>query len=285
MSNAPSTETSTVFFGVHLVNTKVITFEQLKMAMAYQQYRNFKFGDEAVACGLLTEEQVKTALLLQRRKDIKIGEACIELKFLTQEQVLDVLSTQRTAHVHLGQALIATKALSADQLTQEQQHFQAATAEQLTLDAATDPAQMAQTAIETAAKVIPRLGGITAKVSDIRTGKFPQESGLSSWVGFKGSNTGFVGLRIPHAIANKVATYMLGMPTTDELTTDVLGEVVNTICGNLTGALATDGREYTLSTPTAGDFPPFSPQAHVVLTEFLCAEGPYYLVISTRNEK
>ena len=72
MSNAPSTETSTVFFGVHLVNTKVITFEQLKMAMAYQQYRNFKFGDEAVACGLLTEEQVKTALLLQRRKDIKI---------------------------------------------------------------------------------------------------------------------------------------------------------------------------------------------------------------------
>lgn len=274
-------DTNTVFFGTHLVKKGLISLEQLKLAMAYQQHRNFKFGDEAVACGILTAEQLKNALQLQRQKDIKVGEACIELQFLTEGQVSDVLAAQRTAHVYLGQALVSTSALTVEQLGDQLRAFQESDNAVLTLDAATDPEHMVQSAIEVTAKILPRLGGISAKVSDIRTGKLPQDPGMSARVGFKGSNVGFVGLRFPSDMATKAASYMLGMPATDDLVLDVLGEIVNTICGNLTNVLASSSREYTLSPPVLGDFPSLSGQQHVVLTEFLSAEGPCYLVVST----
>ncbi len=269
------------FFGMFLVKHGVIAQDQLRAAMAYQLHRNFKFGDEAVARSLLAADQLKTALLHQREHDVKIGEACIELGFLTSAEVDDVLRTQKASHVYLADALRLTGVLSADEIEKQLTKFrESSESADLMLTAESDPTGLGQVALKMAEKIVQRLGGVTMKLSDVQIGKYPNDPGLAARVSFSGPATAFLGLRCSTAIATKMAANMIFDPApAPDMVSDVLGEIVNTLGGNASATLSRRGKEFTLSAPQIGDFPPISERDHVLLGEFVSADGPLFLTI------
>ncbi len=96
----------TQFFGSFLLNKNLISLNQLKDALDYQQNAHIKIGVLAINSGYLTAEQVKKIHETQATQDKKFGEIAIELGFLTKEKLDILLSTQKHGHLLLGQALI-----------------------------------------------------------------------------------------------------------------------------------------------------------------------------------
>ena len=56
--------------------------------------KKMRLGDILIQSGIITQEQLDNALILQKEKNKKLGELLIDEKILTEEQILGVLEYQ-----------------------------------------------------------------------------------------------------------------------------------------------------------------------------------------------
>ncbi len=91
--------------GETLVETGVISAEQLEQALAEQQRSGRKLGRVLTELGLCTQEDIATALQEQVRR-IRIGDLLIDYGHITEEQLGEALKQQKGSERKLGQVLI-----------------------------------------------------------------------------------------------------------------------------------------------------------------------------------
>jgi CheY-specific phosphatase CheX len=249
------------FFGQFLLESGVITSQQLLTAIAYQDKANLKFGDTAVQLGLLDKARLERIFALQRKEDVKTGEAGIRLGFLTEAQVDQVLRAQKNSHVMIGGALVKTGALTEAQLSEQLEAFKKdQTAYQICsgLPRQKDSTGLAAPAVDLALKLLVRLANLQVKLLDVRYA-VPQAAGGTTYtarVPFAGSHRGEIALRASARVCAQIASAMLGEPVPPDakaLILDAACEFLNIVGGNLAGVGARQGKKVELSSPQTGD--------------------------------
>jgi len=104
------------YFGNYLLNTNMVTAEQLKDVLALQKSVHVKLGVLALNLGYMNSMQVQEVHQQQMKQDKRFGEIAIELGYLTEQQLLTLLSSQKQGHLQLSQALIDKKYLTLTEL-------------------------------------------------------------------------------------------------------------------------------------------------------------------------
>lgn len=114
------------YFGHFLLNKGLISREQLREALEYQESVHVKFGVIAVNEGYMTPEQVEKVHDMQKQVDKRFGEIAIEEGFLTEEQVEQMLASQKQNHLLLAQALVDKGFMTIDQFSKALEDYKKA---------------------------------------------------------------------------------------------------------------------------------------------------------------
>lgn len=104
-------------FGHYLLNRGLITNEQLKDVLEYQEQAKVKLGVIAVDKGLMTSVQVDEVHQRQKQVDKRFGEIAVELGYLTEEQVEELVSQQKQGYLYLAQALVDRGYMNMDEFS------------------------------------------------------------------------------------------------------------------------------------------------------------------------
>lgn len=105
--NLIDTETvDTAFFGQYLLQSGVITEDQLQESLALQARHNQKLGEMAVDRGYLSEAQVEEVTRDQKLLDLPLGVIATRKGYLSPEQLDDLLFSQIVDTIHVGEALV-----------------------------------------------------------------------------------------------------------------------------------------------------------------------------------
>lgn len=161
----------TRFFGHFLLSQGIITASQLLEAVEYQNQRNSRLGELAVAIGLVTHSDADRINALQSREDLLFGEAAIKLGLMDQGQVEQLLTTQREGHVHLGQALVSLGYLNDTQLAVALERFRRHESESrptLNLPPDWSGAPLLARMTELAPRLLLRTWDLQSKLDDLR---------------------------------------------------------------------------------------------------------------------
>ncbi|MBF0273401.1 MAG: Flp pilus assembly complex ATPase component TadA [Magnetococcales bacterium] len=94
-----------------LVETGLISAEQLRQALAHQDRTGAKLGEALVHLGLVTEQALQNFLNRQRQK-LRIGDKLVEAGIISAEQLLAALAEQKKSGKKLGQSLAQLGILS-----------------------------------------------------------------------------------------------------------------------------------------------------------------------------
>ncbi|MBF0214474.1 MAG: Flp pilus assembly complex ATPase component TadA, partial [Magnetococcales bacterium] len=94
-----------------LVDTGLISADQLRQALAHQNQTGAKLGEALVALGMVTEQALQNFLNRQRQK-LRIGDKLVEAKVITAEQLQAALAEQKKTGKKLGQSLAQLGILS-----------------------------------------------------------------------------------------------------------------------------------------------------------------------------
>ena len=108
----------TQFFGSYLLNHKIISADNLKVAMEKKDSTRVKLGVLAINAGYMTAKQVDAVHRKQQTVDKRIGDIAVEMGYLTTEQVEELLSSQKTGCLLLGQALVDMGCLTNEEFEQ-----------------------------------------------------------------------------------------------------------------------------------------------------------------------
>lgn len=249
------------FFGQFLLESGVISPQQLLAAIAYQDKMNLKFGETAIQLGLLDKGRLERIFARQRQEDLKTGEAGVKLGFLTNAQVDQVLRAQKNSHVMIGEALVKTGALTdatlAEQLAafkKDQDSYQLCSG----LPRQKDPTGLAAPAIDLTLKLLLRLGHLQVKLVDIRYAvvKPHDPNWHSIRLPFSGDHDGEIALRASSRVCAQIASAMMGEPVPPDaraVIVDAVSEFLNLVGGNLAAVGARQGKKVELSPPRLGD--------------------------------
>ena len=96
----------TQFFGIYLLNEKLVTPEQLVDALQDKKNTRMKLGVLAINAGYMTASQVERVHEMQKKMDKRFGDTAVELGYVTDEQVGELLHAQPVGYLLLGQALV-----------------------------------------------------------------------------------------------------------------------------------------------------------------------------------
>lgn len=96
----------TQFFGNYLLNQKLVTPEQLVIALQEKNNTRMKLGVLAINAGYMTASQVERVHELQSTMDKRIGDIAVELGYMTEDQVMELLHSQPLGYLLLGQTLV-----------------------------------------------------------------------------------------------------------------------------------------------------------------------------------
>lgn len=277
------------FFGQYLLENGVIDAKQLLAAISFQEKTNLKFGDTAISLKLLSQEQLASIFALQRTKDLKTGEAAVELGYLTQEQIDQVLRAQKNSHVMIGEALVSTGALNKEQL---ERHLAAFKIDQEPYRVAEnipegkDPTGIGRPAADLALKFLLRLANLNMKLVAIKTGAL-DDAGLPTYtarVGFTGDTDGEIALRASTSICARIASAMLGEPVSPDnapVVLDACSEFLNVVGGNLSAAVARQGKKLELATPKHGELGVPAANEHLLSAKLGAPEGELDFIVVT----
>ncbi|MCI8280618.1 MAG: chemotaxis protein CheX [Lachnospiraceae bacterium] len=106
----------TQVFGNYLLNTGMVTTEQLLSAISTQSSARVNLGTLAIHKGYMTASEAERIFILQTHQDKRFGELAVEEGYLTSEQVTELLQSQVPGYVLLGQVLIDQGVVSATQM-------------------------------------------------------------------------------------------------------------------------------------------------------------------------
>jgi len=240
-----------IFLGHYLVLEGLITQQQLKRAVAYQKRHNPRVGDLAVSRGLMARPAAEAVNKVQKNRDALYGDLCIEFGLLTQQQRDQLVADQHSTYQRLGKILVRLGAITKEALEEALEEFQErASTEQLvaisdislagdSLNDSGPASQLLDTLVETARKLLYRVGGITTKVGIC----FPSEAstvknGHSAHVTLSGTHPTTVALTMTRDLAVEYAGVAAEQAVRDEgLVGAFVSELCNMICGNAANAL------------------------------------------------
>lgn len=106
------------FFGSYLLNKKIITTEDLRIAITNMSHSHIKLGTLAMYKGYMTSEQVDECCYIQRREDKHFGEIALERNFISCDDLNALLSSQVPDYLRLGQALVDANIITNTQLNE-----------------------------------------------------------------------------------------------------------------------------------------------------------------------
>lgn len=96
----------TQFFGSFLLNRKIVSPANLRVALEKKDTTRVKLGVLAINAGYMTAKQVDAVHKKQATVDKRIGDIAVDMGYLTEAQVEELLSSQKTGCLLLGQALV-----------------------------------------------------------------------------------------------------------------------------------------------------------------------------------
>lgn len=100
------------FFGGYLLNSELVTKEQLTKALDEKKNTRMRLGVLAINEGLMTAEQVEHVNVTQQTVDKLFGDLAVDLGYLKPSDVDDLLHKQPTDYLLLGQTLVNSGVLS-----------------------------------------------------------------------------------------------------------------------------------------------------------------------------
>ena len=110
-------------FGEFILHEKLVTQEQLDVALEYQRNYNRPMGKFAQSLGYINRRDNVRILLLQMKNGRRYGDIAVEMGYLTEEQVGNILAVQRGDNVMLGKILVQNGVLSRSQLLKALKDF------------------------------------------------------------------------------------------------------------------------------------------------------------------
>jgi len=114
-----------LLFGQLLVKAKIITPEELDLALREQNRTGKKIGEILVHRGLLLENELETVLAFQRgqsseapgSKKLRFGELLVTTGQISREQLEDILKRQKASKKKIGQLLVEAGYAEPDQIS------------------------------------------------------------------------------------------------------------------------------------------------------------------------
>lgn len=94
------------FFGSYLLNSGLVTAQQLAKALEDKKNTRMKLGVLAINAKLMTAEQVEAVNQAQASMDMRFGDLAVHLGFIKAEDVDMLLAQQPTDYLVLGQTLV-----------------------------------------------------------------------------------------------------------------------------------------------------------------------------------
>ena len=86
----------TQFFGSYLLNKKIVSPANLRVALEKKDTTRVKLGVLAINAGYMTAKQVDAVHRKQATVDKRIGDIAVDMGYLTEAQVEELLSSQKT---------------------------------------------------------------------------------------------------------------------------------------------------------------------------------------------
>lgn len=245
------------FFGQFLLERGVVTGEALLTAIEYQSSHNLKLGELAVREGLLTQGDADQINREQRRQDAQFGQVALSLNKLTPDQIDRLAAKQKQSHIFIGEALVAVQAIGKAQLAEELAAYkQEQDRDRLQAVEAMNAIPWAvgptyATLVQLTARLLRRVADIITKEGASRehADRLPAAE-VQVAVGFTGGWQGEFILRLPAALARRIASRMLDeAQPSPELVIDAVKEFANIACGQMCAALSVGGAAHDLSAP------------------------------------
>ena len=114
----------TQFFGHFLLEKKILTSEQLLLALTEQTNARIKLGTLAIHAGLMTANEVERVIIFQTKQDQRFGEIAVAKGYLTSDQVNDLIERQSPEYLVLGQILVEQNIITHAQFEQLLSEYQ-----------------------------------------------------------------------------------------------------------------------------------------------------------------
>jgi len=255
------------FFGQYLLSEGIINARQLTDAVDLQEAANLEVGQIAIQGGLLDEDQVKEIVRLQLNLDIYFGEAAERLGYLTKHDVSNLLREQKEKHIYFGDALVKLNYLTEEEKGNALENYVReqetnVLAEKENFPEVLEPQkEFIEEFVSFTMKMLKRMGGILTKYEDCQVceDEVPLPP-VSVQVGFSGdfskriSRYGIMGSKdVANIVATKIykktglSVHLIfqeyDLIIDNEVVTDVIAELVNIICGQVSTKL-TKGEEF-----------------------------------------
>ncbi len=93
-------------FGLFLVDQKVISQDELELALVVQRDRHMRVGQLAQRRNYMTFEKICQVREFQQKYDIHFGQAAVQLGFITVAELRELLEFQDDSHLRLGAVLV-----------------------------------------------------------------------------------------------------------------------------------------------------------------------------------
>lgn len=111
------------FFGTYLLHKGLISPEDLKEAIAFQEESNRRIGEIARERGYLSAPQVDAIFQEQKKVDQPFGAIALRQGYLSRSQLDDLLFAQTVFSTHLGEALLIKGFITPEQFSEELNAF------------------------------------------------------------------------------------------------------------------------------------------------------------------
>lgn len=95
-----------IYFGQFLLRNKVITLDQLQIALKAQSDMGVSIGQFGKKLGLFTEREIKQILLTQWQINKPFGQIAVLLGIITADQMDDLVEQHSQFHTNLGDVLV-----------------------------------------------------------------------------------------------------------------------------------------------------------------------------------
>jgi len=245
------------FFGQFLVESGIVSQENLLKAIDLQETSNLKFGEIAALLGMLSEADVDRIHTIQRTEDLRFGDIALKLGLLNQDQMQEILTRQKNGHLYIGEALVKVGALSQDELKDHLEAFQADQAAYATghiaIPGDVGHPKLWEMAADLTCKLLGRVCDINVHSSSAVVCERIEPTDTIAAMAFAGSVNGRYLLAVSDTLRDRIARAILGEKDVSaeplEVLDDTAMEFVNIVCGNIAAKAAQLGKTMEIFPP------------------------------------
>ena len=245
------------FFGQFLVETGVVSREDLLKAIDLQEASNLKFGEIAALLGILSDEDIEKIHNAQRTDDLRFGDIALKLGLINREQMQEILTRQKNGHLYIGEALVKIGALGREELDRELAAFNADQAIYATgkigVPSGIGQPKLWEMTADLTGKLLARVAGLAVHPSAGVLCQRVEPVDTIAAMAFSGSVSGRYLLAVSAALRQRIACAILDEKDVstepEEVLDDAVMEFVNIVCGNVAAKAAQAGKTMEIFPP------------------------------------